>query len=284
MNAAVAGRLRWAAKKTARKSLALAARGGGLLPAPGPFCRVLTYHRFADAVRDPFAVTPARFREQMAYLAERNLAVSLAQVEDHVGGARPLPRGAVLVTIDDGVQSVYEHALPALRDYALPAVAYVTPSLIGVGRDGAAVDGPEPYMRWDELEKLAEHGVSVQSHGWSHRSLGGRSRAEVDDEVGRSRAVLEQRLGRAVRSFAYPFGTRADFDDAAAAALARAGYRSAFTSQHGPVRVGDDPLKLSRVKVEGGEALWMFRLLVDGGLDPWRLIDQTLWRLQARRG
>ena len=42
-----------------------------------------------------------------------------------------------------------------------------------------------------------------------------------------------------------------------------------------------DALALPRVKVEGGERMWMFRLLVRGGLDAWSLADRTLWRLQA---
>jgi hypothetical protein len=43
-------------------------------------------------------------------------------VEGFVTGRRSLPDGAVLVTIDDGVRSVYTHALPVLSHYGIPAV------------------------------------------------------------------------------------------------------------------------------------------------------------------
>jgi hypothetical protein len=111
--------------------------------------------------------------------------------------------------------------------------------------------------------------------------MGKLSVSEVADEVGRSRDVLQQKLGQRVGSFAYPFGTRADFNQSTADILKCNGYTCAFTSQHGAVYSGMEPFSLPRVKVEGGEALWLFRLLVQGGLDGWRWIDKSLWRIQA---
>lgn len=282
--------VRWAAKKTARCGLALASGGAaGVTGRSGRRrrqMRVLTYHRFDATRRDPFAVTPAQFRRQMAYLAASGAAANLAQVMAAARGDAAGTAGGALVTIDDGVASVYREALPVLREYRIPAVMFITPSLIGAGRGGRAkaADWPEPFMTWDEVGRLAEAGLSIGSHAWTHRSLGGRLTAEVEDEACRSRAELERRLGRPVSAFAYPFGTRADFNAEIAAVLKRCGYTVAFTSQHGPVVAGQDPLQLPRVKVEGGEGLWLFRLLLDGGLDAWRWVDRGLWRLQARRG
>jgi hypothetical protein len=107
------------------------------------------------------------------------------------------------------------------------------------------------------------------------------SAEEAREEAGRSRTVLEDHLGAPVTSFAYPFGTRTDFNTTTAAILRRCGYTCAFTSQHGAIRAGSEPFRLPRIKVEGGEPLWMFRRLVRGGLDGWRWIDRALWRLQA---
>ena len=52
---------------------------------------------------------------------------------------------------------------------------------------------------------------------------------------------------------------------------------------HGAIAPGADPLTLPRVKIEGGEGLWMFRAIVDGGLDAWRWVDRFMWRLQEAR-
>ena len=282
---------RWYLKKAARKGLAIGAWASGTLAvtrrvAAGPCVRVLTYHRFGDWARDPFCVSPRRFEAQMRWLAENRLAVSLEDLEAFLAGEKDLPENAVLVTVDDGFRSVCTEMLPVLKQYAIPAVAYVTPGLI---RDRVECctscepcdDGSGEYLSWGELERLAAGGVVIGSHGWTHRSLGRMGLIAARDEAVRSREVLQQRLGRRVTSLAYPYGTRADFSNATANILAETGYTIAFTSQHGAIAKGADPMELPRIKVEGGEGLWMFRLLCRGALDAWRLVDRTLWRIQG---
>lgn len=275
---------RWACKKAARNALALGsvprlAVKQALSDTAGSI-HVLTYHRFGSVRRDPFCVSPEAFEAQMAWLAREQLALSFDEFKAFMHG-RVVPRdGCVLVTIDDGFKSTYSQALPVLRDHSIPAVVFVSSGYIGSG-DAENPDAPEPYMSWDELERMAEVGFTVGSHAWSHRSIARMPRAEACREAVRSRELLERRLGRSVAAFAYPFGTRADYNASTAAILREAGYEYGFTSRHGSIRRGDDSLELPRVKVEGGEKLWLFRAMTRGGLDDWRWVDDNLWRLQA---
>lgn len=282
--------LRWTCKKIARKSMALCTRYSGSLAVSSflsaqPVVRVLTYHRFGESEYDPFCVSARHFEQQMAYLAEHKLAISYADFENYLEGKLSLSRNVVLVTVDDGFQSLHSIALPILKQHAIPAVAFVTPGLI---RDAGVLPGqpgtqPEPYLDWEEIMVLADNNIAIGSHSLTHQSLGSLDENEVIEEAVQSRRVLENRLSRPVHTFAYPFGTKADFNDQTARILREAGYSCAFTSQHGAVNEQLNPYMLPRVKVEGGEAIWVFRSLVKGGLDAWRLIDQSLWRLQANR-
>jgi peptidoglycan/xylan/chitin deacetylase (PgdA/CDA1 family) len=270
---------RWLSKKGARQAVAAGTTVlSQLAPrAEGPRMRVLTYHRFGEASRDPFCVSRSRFEAQVRWLAEERRAVSLAQVEAFAAGRASVPDGAVLVTMDDGCRSVFREALPILRDHRVPAVAYVPAGV--VGQD--VIEGyDEPAMTWDELARLPEAGVEVGSHAFHHRSMAKVSPALARDEAVRSRALLQERLGVPVTSFAYPFGTRTDYSDATREILREAGYATAFTSQHGAVAPGLDPLELPRVKVEGGDPGWMFPRICRGAMDAWSIVDRGLWRLQ----
>jgi peptidoglycan/xylan/chitin deacetylase (PgdA/CDA1 family) len=274
---------RWVAKKAARRGLAAAAFASGSLAARAlvsRVARVLTYHRFGEIPRDPFCVPARVFESQMRWLADSGRAVSLADLRDFLAGSRAIPNGSVLVTIDDGCRSLHRIALPILQRWRIPAVAFVTTGLIGAAEGEG--EAPEPYLDWSELAELCAAGVEIGSHSHSHRSFGRISAAEMQEEAQRSRDGLSQRLGRAIASFAYPFGTRADFGPAAEEILGRAGYELVFHSMHGSIRAGMDPLRLPRIKVEGGEGLWMFRRACDGALDAWRAVDWALWRLQQR--
>jgi peptidoglycan/xylan/chitin deacetylase (PgdA/CDA1 family) len=272
--------LRWVVKKAARRAMVVASVVSGSiglrrLLARAPTVRVLTYHRFGDAGRDPWCVDAASFEAQMRWLAQRRLAVSLEDVERFVRGEQDLPHGAVLVTMDDGFSSVLHIAAPIMQRHGIPSVAYVTTGFVGT----VSASG-ERYLTWDEVARLPAVGVSVGSHAHTHRSMAQLTLAEALDEAVRSKQLLEQHLARPVRSFAYPFGMRPDESPTTAGMLSGAGYSTVFIAQHGTLQRGADLARLPRVKVEGGDPMWLFKWLCRGGMDGWKLFDDTLWKLQ----
>ncbi len=279
-------KLRWMVKKAARMSVALLSWGSGALMfrrwfAREPQVRVLMYHRFRDVPYDPFSVTVAAFSRQMEWLAQRGLAISLDELDRFLAGEDDLPDGAVLVTIDDGYYDVWSEAAPILRQYGIPAVAFVPSGEVEAVTVG--VDTPlreDAHLSWGEVEALPGRGVAVGSHARDHDSLGSLSRDEVCYQAEASRHELETHLERPVVAFAYPFGTRADYNEMTGDVIREVGYQCAFTAQHGAIGPGADRYDLPRVKVEGGEGLWMFKLIVRGGLDAWGWIDRSLWRVQ----
>jgi hypothetical protein len=96
----------------------------------------------------------------------------------------------------------------------------------------------------------------------------------------RSRAALEDLLGVGVTSFAYPFGTRADYNDATAACCARRVHDRLHVAARRDHARQRRALRAAR-EGRGRRGLWMFRSLARGGLDGWRWVDRTLWRMQA---
>lgn len=277
---------RWYLKKAARHAVAsggwatraLGARTGGSDNGT-PVVRALTYHRFGYLPKDPFCIRPEDFDAQIRWLTDQGLVVSLDDVEAFVRGQRLLRDGSVLITIDDGFHSTYEHALPVLKRYNAPSVTFITVGEIDKPRPAHQ---PERFMTWDEVRTLPSAGMAVGSHSLSHRSLGALPPEQARDEAARSRQVLEQQ-GIPARAWAYPYGTHGDFTPGTEQLLREAGYTIAFNSMHGPITAGADPISLPRIKVEAGEGLAMFRLLATGAMDVWRVVDENLWRLQRVR-
>jgi peptidoglycan/xylan/chitin deacetylase (PgdA/CDA1 family) len=270
--------LRWAAKKAARRATVMGSLASGALltrKVVGPTrMRAITYHRFGESRHDPYCVSVQTFEAQMRWLAEQRLAVSLDQVLRFVRGETDVADDSVLVTIDDGFRSVLTIAAPILKRYAIPAVAYITTS--AVENEPAGKAAGEAFLEWPEVSALHASGLTIGSHGNTHRSMAKLDIAEVREEGRVSKGLLERQLGVAVTSFAYPYGMRTDESPATMEALAGCGYDSIFIAQHGALRAGSDSRRLRRIKVEGGEPLWMFRLLCRGGMDAWGLADRVL--------
>ena len=274
---------RWVVKKLARnlvvktKSLRVLFAGSQL---PEACVRVLTYHRFANELRDPFCVRPADFDAQMEVLARERRAVSLDQVLAFVSGAGSLPVDACLVTIDDGMLSTLREALPILEKHRIPAVAFVSSALVGLNLP----DLPEPYLTINELKVLNESPlITIGSHAHTHRSMGELPLQDMREEAEISRRLLGEYVGSAIDSFAYPFGMQLDFNEATDRALEEVGYEVAFNSMHGAIIKGMAPIGLPRIKIEGGESLATFVAITRGAMDAWRLIDDRFWRAQRVR-
>jgi peptidoglycan/xylan/chitin deacetylase (PgdA/CDA1 family) len=252
---------RWLLKKAVRKGVVLGSCATGLITlralAAASRVRALTYHRFGDSHRDAWCVAPRVFEQQ------------LDEVVRFARGEGDLTNGSVLVTIDDGFSSVLSVAAPILRRYRVPAVTYVTSSAIG-----SESDAGERFLSWDQLVELDAAGVVIGSHGHTHRSMAKLPLDEARAEARRSKELIESHLGKAVTSFAYPYGMRGDESAATARMLSECGYRSVFVSQHGGIRRGTNPLRLPRIKVEAGEPLWLFKLLCRGGMDAWSVADR----------
>jgi peptidoglycan/xylan/chitin deacetylase (PgdA/CDA1 family) len=78
-------------------------------------------------------------------------------------------------------------------------------------------------------------------------------------ELVTSRLILEDRLGRAVDSIAYPYGPA---DGAIERLSATAGYDYGYTTLHWSAFLGRDLLKLPRLEVRGGQSVDAFAAMV----------------------
>jgi len=169
---------------------------------------VLTYHAL-DESGGVLATSPGAFAEQMRVLAEARLrVVPLAELAAILAG-RGSGEPVVSLTFDDGFRSVSEHAVPVLSRYGFPATVFIVTDYCG--RTNAWPSQPahiarHPLLSWDELRELARAGVALGCHTRSHPDLRDLSAGELEQEVTGAKADMEDRLGVAVESFAYPYG------------------------------------------------------------------------------
>lgn len=88
-------------------------------------------------------------------------------------------------------------------------------------------------MTWDDVSAMAQAGMDIGSHTRSHRILQTLDEASLDDELEGSRRDLEDRIGRSVRSIAYPVGYPVANYPRIVRALARSGYEVGFSAASG---------------------------------------------------
>lgn len=159
------------------------------------------------------------------------------------------PERRVLLTFDDGYRSTREVVLPWLRRFGYPGVLFVATDYIG-GRNifDEGLEPEEAICDWDDLYELERWGVSIQSHGASHRSFSKLDAVERREELLRSKVVLESKLGKPVEVFAFPYGDNGGDQQQVTRALKKAGYRAACLYGGGPISLPiADRYRLARV-------------------------------------
>lgn len=214
---------------------------------------ILLYHHIGYSFKDSeYYVSPDAFADQMNYLFMRGYrTISVEQLTQAIRFGAQLPSRPILLTFDDGSETVYINALPVMQTYGFTGTAYIVDNYIGATR----------YMDKAQIRALYEAGWEIGSHSLSHRDLTTHP-ASQEDEIVNSRKKLESYLGVPIHSFAYPFGV---YDDASLRFVKQAGYTSAMGLGDESVQRAGSIYYLYRQSVTAKTTLEAFAALL-----PWR--------------
>ena len=116
---------------------------------------------------------------------------------------------------------------------------------------------PLELLSWAQIRELSDAGIQFGSHSLTHPDLTRLEPPALVAEVRDSKKRIEDRIGREVRHFCYPFGGQSP---AVIAAVRDAGYTSACTTRRAAVQVGEDPFRLPRLSVGKRMGLGRFYL------------------------
>ena len=249
---------------------------------------ILMYHSVSEAAEGsfaPFAVRPDDFKAQMTLLKDRGHAtLTLADLAARLAAGQAIPARPVVVTFDDGFRDFMTHALPVLADRRLVATQYVVSDLVG-GTSRWLDDvgeGGRPLMDEADVREAHAAGVEIGAHTRTHPRLDALPPDRMAEEVGGSKARLEDILGAAVTTFAYPFGLY----DGVREAVVKAGFAAACAVRYRTSSPDDDRFAMARLIVRRETALDAFARLLDGDDMGARMTyDRTrawAWRLVRR--
>lgn len=157
---------------------------------------ILVYHHIDnDNISERYNIFPEDFAEQMSILTLYGYStITISDLVNVIQEGGELPARPIILTFDDSNLSVYENAYPIMRSHGFVGVAYVVANRLHA----------ENYINTDQLKELIAAGWEVGSHSMTHADLS-LDRTIVNDEVLRSKQVLEEQLGVTIETFAYPY-------------------------------------------------------------------------------
>ncbi len=208
---------------------------------------ILMYHYVsplpedADAIREGLTVEVETFAAHIAYLDEAGYTpVSLYALYDALLTGAPLPEKPVILTFDDGHLDHYTNVFPILQEYGFTATFFIIT---------ARADANDPeYMTWEQINEMAQAGMSMEPHTKNHLALYERGHDFLVYEMLGSIESLKAHTGRMTRMFSYPAGR---YDETTLQVAEELAIWQAVTTLPGMDHTTDALLELRRVRVNG---------------------------------
>ncbi|MBB6735370.1 polysaccharide deacetylase family protein [Cohnella zeiphila] len=193
---------------------------------------VLMYHDVSPKPLNDKTLTVDRFETQLKMMKDAGFHwITMDQYLDFMTKGKPVPDNAVLLTFDDGYESLYRYAYPLLKKYHAPAVSFLIVETVG----NPAVKGI-PKVTWDQVKEMQANGLAFYSHSYySHIEMpvsasGKRVRgilaapvygpkngvkrtetrqeylARITTDLDKADRKLQQELGNSREALAFPYG------------------------------------------------------------------------------
>ncbi len=249
-----------AAVTYARSVLKGAASAVDRIQPPARGITMLIYHRVGLGAGGQMDLDPARFDEQLAWLADTQRVLTLDDAVAELEGHDPVAPG-VVITFDDGTVDWVTEVAPALERHRLPATFYVSTGFV---EDQIAFPHGGTPITWAGLEVLRDCGwATIGSHTHRHRLLDRLDPADLADELDRSVELLRDRLGVEATHFCYPKAVPPS--EAAAEAVAARFATAVLAGTHANV-AGADRYRLARSPVQASDSDRWFHAKAIGGL------------------
>ncbi len=191
-----------------------------------------------------YVLTLEQFEKDLQYLESKGYqSVSIKQLMDFSQGNGDIPEKAVMITFDDGNETLYEYALPLLEKYGFTAVGFVVGALADYYTGINDHNLNYSYLNWSQIKEMSDGNiVEIESHSYDlHKNNNGRSGIKkkksesIDDyreflcsDVSKMKTAMENNTGKTPVAFAFPFGS---FSPESTQILSECGFKMTLTCE-----------------------------------------------------
>ncbi len=220
---------------------------------------ILTYHSISNEIEPDETVTPEEFERQLQYIKKNYKVIPLEEAIECLQTDIEKISGSIVITFDDGYSDNYYNAYPLLKKHNFPATIFLITGFIE--------NNGGKYLSPSQIHEMKNNNISFGSHTISHRILTRLTNEEVVREIRGSKDMLESQLDQKINSFAYPVGTRADFNDEIVDIVKACKYTCACSNMYGMNDKNTDIFALKRIGIETTDNFFIFKGKLEGALN-----------------
>ena len=173
------------------------------------------------------------FRKHLQYLKDKNYTVITFKDLDKIGWRNRFEKGKkyIILTFDDGYKDNYDLAFPILKEFDFKATIFLMGRSTYNEWDVKAGGEIEfPLMSVEMIKEMQDYGIEFGAHTFNHPKLNTLSNEEIEYQIVDVKKPLEEKIGKEIITFAYPYGILNDY---AKKMTKKAGYTFALATDSG---------------------------------------------------
>ena len=210
---------------------------------------IIYYHRIVESLDEAgkhgIYVTAKQFDKHLNYLKRNNFRT--ITFEEALELKKNRYEGKyVIISFDDGYEDNYRLAFPILKKYGFKAIIFLVTGLEYNSWDSKSNEPKLQMMNKEQILEMQDYGIEFGSHTLSHSDLTKISNEEAKKELAESKKILEEKLGREIKSFAYPYG---NCNEEVKKIAREAGYKLVYATDNAPLGLHEDLFQIRRIGI-----------------------------------
>ena len=239
---------------------------------------ILEYHEANYFPGDLATLRPGQLDQEIQWLVSHGFhTINFGQLYDAFYHGYVLPPRPVLLTFDDGYESVYFKVFPLLKKYHLQATLFIVSGYTHVQPDRSK---KFPTLTVSELQQMQASGlVDVEDHTVTHQDLSTLTLNQDQQEIVNSSQALSGWVHHPMMAICYPYG---GYNARILAMAQSAGFLLGTTEHQGYANLSQGVMTLDRIAVLVDTSAGQFANLLTPSLQQSELTVEELYQKGAQ--
>lgn len=207
---------------------------------------ILEYHDASYVPGDIATLKPGQLAAEFQWLSDNHFhPINLGQLYAAFYYGYKLPSRPIVLSFDDGYESMYTKVYPLLQKYHFQATFFIVSGF--THRNPAHNNKTFPTLTVAEVQQLAKSKlVDLEDHTEHHLDLSKLTPQQQQQAIDGARQILEPLVGHPMMYFCYPDG---GYTPATIQILKNSGFLLATTQHQGYANLSQGPLTLHRITI-----------------------------------
>ncbi len=185
---------------------------------------IIMYHQITKNPdkKGKYTVTYEQFEADLKHIKSKGYTtVTVTDLIKYVNGEKELPGKPIVITLDDGFETVYEYVYPLLKKMNMRAVVSIVGEYTTFYTQNPDHNINYSYLNWNQVKELTQSKfIEIQNHSYDlHKNNGERHgisknnsedvaayNTEVGNDIIKMQNVMKEKTNYTPNTLTFPFG------------------------------------------------------------------------------